>query len=342
MTEFQDPRHGIVASVDRRRILQAGLAATASAALGTSWSARASSAFPDRVVKIVVPYSAGSGSDLLARTVAQGMGQKPGVSIVVENRDGGGSLIGTQEVVHATPDGYTILMAANPTAILPPQYRQEPYNPSKDLVPITKVAVIPLVLAASPSLPFGDVAGLIAYAKANPGKLSYGSSGPGTISQQQMEIFKQAAGVNIKEIPYKSTAQALTDLIAGTISLFPVVVTSVAPHLKSGRAKGIAIFDVNRSSVVPDVPAVTEQLNVAGYVPTPVWYGFMAPAKTPRDVVEALARLIDAAMDSPDAKARLTTLGAQRLQVDSVRFAADVKSEYDRSVELTRKLGVYR
>ena len=209
--------------------------------------AQAQAAYPNRPIKIVVPYSPGTGSDVLARTVAQSITEKTGHIVIIENREGGGSLIGTLAVAKAPADGYTLLIAANPMVIVPSQSAKPPYDPVKDFMPIAKVGVIPLVLAVSPSLKISSIKELIAYARANPGKLSYGSSGPGTISQQEMELFKQAVGIDILEIPYKSTAQAMTDLIGGQLPLFPVVVPLVAQHLQSGRAKGLAVFDSRRS-----------------------------------------------------------------------------------------------
>ncbi len=299
-------------------------------------------AFPNKPIKIVVPYSAGTGSDALARTVGQSISEKTGHSVIIENKEGGGSLIGTMAVASAAPDGYTILIAANPTVIVPSQSSKPSYDPVKDFTPIAKVGVIPLVLAVSPALNINSVKELIAYAKANPNKLSYGSSGAGTISQQEMELFKQAVGVDIAEIPYKSTAQAMTDLIGGTLPLFPVVVPLVEAHLKSGRAKAVAVFDTRRSQSLPNVPAVSEEVSIPGYVPTPVWYGFVAPAKTPRDVIAALNTMIQNAMQTPEVKAKLVTLGAQQINVGAEQFAADIKSEYEKAGQLAKKLGTYK
>ncbi len=323
----------------RRQLLAAS---TAALALGLSSTAQAQSDFPNKPIRIVVPYSAGTGSDALARTVAQGITEKTGKAVMVENRDGGGSLIGTQAVLKSAPDGYTLLIAANPMVIVPSQSATPPYDPDKDFVPVAKVAVIPLVLAVTPGLNLKSVKELIVYAKANPGKLSYGSSGPGTISQQQMELFKLAVGIDIPEIPYKSTSQAMTDLIGGTLSVFPVVVPLVAQHLQSGRAKALAVFDTARSSLLPDLPAIVEEVSVAGYVPTPVWYGFVAPAKTPRELVAVLSGMIQHAMDTPEAKARLVVLGAQRINVSNDQFGADIRNEYEKAGALARRLGTFK
>ena len=325
-----------------RRLLGAGAVLGAAWLAGLPSQARAQATFPANPIKIVVPYSAGTGSDALARMVAQGITEKTGKTVVVENKEGGGSLIGTLAVAKAPPDGYTILIAANPMAIQPSQHSKPAYDPVLDFVPVAKVAVIPLVLAVAPSLGINSVKELVAYARANPGKLSYGSSGAGTISQQEMELFKQAVGIDIVEIPYKSTAQAMTDLVGGTLGVFPVVVPLVSGHLQTGRAKGLAVFDTRRSDLLPNIPAVTEEINVRGYTPTPVWYGFVAPAKTPNDIVAVLGSLITGAMDTPEARTRLSALGAQRVSVTNQQFAADIKDEYAKAGALARKLGTYK
>lgn len=298
--------------------------------------------FPNRPMKIIVPYSAGTGSDVLARTIGQSITEKSGQPVVIENRDGGGSLIGTMAAAKSAPDGYTMLIAANPFIIVPSQNSKPQYDPIKDFVPIAKVAVIPLVLAAHPQAPFTNIKELIAYAKANPGKLSYASSGSGTISQQEMELFKQAAGLDIVEVPYKSTAQAMTDTIGGQIALFPVVVPLALQHLRSGRARALAVFDTQRSPQLPDVPPMGEEVRVAGYTPTPVWYGFLAPAGTPKEAVATLNELIQGAMRSNEVKERLTGLGAQPISRTNEQFDADMKSELEKAGQLARKLGTYK
>ena len=326
---------------ERRNLIGAGAAVGASMLMGLPSLAQAQ-AFPNRPIKIVVPYSPGTGSDVLARTIAQNITEKSGFTVIIENREGGGSLIGTMAVVKAPPDGYTMLIAANPMVIVPSQSSKPQYDPVKDFVPIAKFGVIPLVLAVSPSLKINTVKELIAYAKANPGKLSYGSSGAGTISQQEMELFKQAVGIDVLEIPYKSTAQAMTDLIGGQLPLFPVVVPLVSQHVQSGRAKGLAVFDVRRSQLLPDVPAISEEVSVPGYVPTPVWYGFVAPAHTPPQVIATLTGLINNAVGAADVKAKMATQGAAPISVGSEQFAADIKAEYDKAGALAKKLGTYK
>jgi tripartite-type tricarboxylate transporter receptor subunit TctC len=328
-------------SINRRQLLAACLSVSVLWAGGLS-PAQAQTDFPLRPIKIVVPYSAGTGSDALARTVAQGITELTGKTVIVENREGGGSLIGTMAVVRAPADGYTILIAANPMVIVPAGQSQPQYIPTRDFTPIAKVGIIPLVLAVTPSLGLKSLKDFIAHTKANPGKLSYGSSGAGTSSQQEMEVFKQAVGLDIPEVPYKSTAQAMTDLIGGTLTVFPVVVPLVSQHIQSGRATALAVFDTRRSTLLPDVPAVTEAVTVPGYVPTPVWYGFVAPNGTPAPVISVLSNMINAAMETQDAKARLTALGAQRVTVSNEQFTIDLKTEYEKAGALAKRLGTFK
>lgn len=327
------------AGPSRRRIL-ATVAAAAS--LGLPRLARAQGDFPNRPIRVVVPYSAGTGSDVVARLIMQSITEKTGKAFVVDNREGGGSLIGTLAVVKAPPDGYTLLIAANPMVIVPSQQANPPYSPVADFVPVIKVGAIPLVLTVSPALKINSVKELVAYAKAHPGALSYGSSGPGTISQQEMELFKQALGLDIPEIPYKSTAQAMTDLIGGTLSLFPVVIPLSLQHIQSGRAKALAVLDERRSPLLPEVPAVSEEPLTKAYSPTPVWYGFLAPAKTPAPVVQALAGWITEAMKLPEVRAKLQAQGANPMTVDGTQFALDIRTEYDKATLLARKLGTVK
>jgi tripartite-type tricarboxylate transporter receptor subunit TctC len=322
----------------RRNFLANAASATALAAVAPY--ALAQSDFPIKPVRIVVPYSAGSGSDVIARLVAQSVSEKTGKPFIIENREGGGSLIGTLAVVKAPSDGYSLLMAANPTVIAPSQNTNPAYHPLTDLVPVAKVAVIPLVLTVSPALNINSVKDLVAYTKQYPGKLSYGSSGPGTISQQEMELFKQALGLEIPEIPYKSTSQAMTDVIGGTLSLFPVVVPLASQHVHSGRAKALAVFDRRRSALLPDVPAITEDPLAQSYSPTPVWYGFVAPAKTPTAIVQILSGMIAEAMNSNEVQSKLQAQGAQAVKVSNEQFALDMKAEYEKATALAKRLGV--
>lgn len=318
------------------------LLAASSLALAGGATLAQSGPFPNRPIKIIVPYSAGSGSDAVARTVGQAVSERAHQPVVIENREGGGSLVGTLAAAKSPADGYTLLIVANPFVIGPTQKAVPPYDPVKDFVPVSKVAVIPLVLASATTVPAKNMTELVAYAKANPGKLSYASSGPGTISQQEMEVFKLAAGLDIVEVGYKSTGQALTDVVGGTIPLFPVVVSSVMPHVKAGRLRILGVFDTRRTPLLPDVSPIAEELQIPGYVPTPVWYGFVAPAGTPREAVDALNRLIEGAMQTPEVKERMAGLGAQVINPTNEQFTADLKTEREKASQLAKKLGIVK
>lgn len=300
------------------------------------------SSYPNQPIRIIVPYSAGTGSDAVARVIAQAITEKHGHSIIIENRDGAGSLIGTTAAAQSAPDGYTFLIVANPFVIVPAQRTSPPYDPIKDFVPVAKVATIPLVLAAAPDLPIKNVKELVEYAQANPGKLTYASSGPGTISQQEMEVFKQVANLDIVEIGYKSTAQAMTDLLGNHISLFPVVVPLVEQHLRAEKAHGIAIFDKDSSALFPDIPPINEDLGVADYVPTPVWYGFVAPKGTPEGIVATMNQFIMEAMQDPKVNKHLAAAGAQPIERTNDEFTADLKAEFDKAAQLAKQLGTAR
>jgi tripartite-type tricarboxylate transporter receptor subunit TctC len=321
------------------RLIAAFSLAAFSYALTSTLAMAQSTAYPNRAIKIIVPYSPGTGSDVLARTVGKAVSEKAGHPVVIENRDGGGSLIGTMAVAKAPADGYTLLIAANPFVIVPSQHLKPPYDPLKDFVPVAKVGIIPLVLAASGDVPFKNVKELVAYAKANPGKLSYASSGAGTISQQEMELFKLAAGLDIVEVGYKSTAQAMNDVLGGQIALFPVVVPLVMPHLKSGRVRAIGLFDTQRSPIFPEIPLMGEELGVPGYTPTPVWYGFMAPAGTPREAISTLNGLFQGAMQLAEVRERLTALGAQPNTPTNEQFSAELKAEFEKAAKVAKMLG---
>jgi tripartite-type tricarboxylate transporter receptor subunit TctC len=319
------------------KLLTAGMLTVASVAVFAQ-----AAQFPNRPIRIIVPYSAGSGSDVMARTVGQSISEKTGQPVVIENRDGAGSLIGTMAAAKSPADGYNLLIVANPFLIVPSQNSKPQYDPLRDFVPVAKVAVIPLVLAAHPQAPFTNIRELIAYAKANPGKLSYASSGAGTISQQEMELFKQAAGIDIVEVPYKSTAQAMIDTIGGQIALFPGVVPLALQHVRSGRVRALAVFDTQRSSQLPDTPPINDEVRVAGYTPTPVWYGFVAPVGTPKDALAILNELIVGAMRSGEVKERLSALGAQAISRTNDQFEAEMKSELEKAGQLAKRLGTFK
>ncbi len=309
-------------------------------ALGSAPARAQSGPFPNKPIHIVVPFAAGTGTEVIARTVGDKIAEEIKQPVVIDIREGGGGIIGTMAALQAPADGYTMLIVANPFTIVPGTNSKAPYDPVKDFVPVAKVAIIPIVLTVTQRLPVNNLKEFIAYAKANPGKMSYASSGPGTPSQLEMELFKQAAGIDIVEVPYKSTAQAMTDVVGGQIDMYPAGVPISLQHIKSGRIKAMGIFDTKRTPSLPDVPTLAEGMGMPDYVATPLWYGFVARAGTPRDVQARLNALVTQAMKSPEVAARLQGLGAQLISPSNEEFSQSMKAEIEKTARIAKALGI--
>ncbi|MBA2962666.1 MULTISPECIES: Bug family tripartite tricarboxylate transporter substrate binding protein [Ramlibacter] len=325
--------------IHRRRVLRLVGAAGLAAMAPLAWS---QGTFPQKPMRIVVPFAPGTGSDVIARTVGQKITEETGQSVVIENREGGGGIVGTMNALQAQPDGYTLLMVANPFTIVAGTNLKPPYDPLRDFSPVAKVAIVPIVLTIANNLNINSVKELVAYAKANPGKLSYASSGPGTPSQLEMELFKQAAGVDIVEVPYKSTAQAMTDVIGGQIAMYPSAMPLCLQHVKAGRVRALGLFDAQRSPALPDVPHFAEALGVPGYVATPLWYGFVTRAGTPRETVSRLRDLVTRSMASKDVSEKLVPLGAHPITPSSEEFTQQMAAEVEKSARLAKTLGIVK
>jgi tripartite-type tricarboxylate transporter receptor subunit TctC len=297
--------------------------------------------FPSQSIRIVVPFSPGSGSDVIARTIGERITHATGQAVVVENKLGGGGVIGTMAAARAPADGCTILMVANPFVIGPSIDPNSPYRPLEDFTPIAKIASVPIALAIHAGLGIQSMNELIQYAKQHPGKLSYASSGPGTPSQIEMEILKSVAGIHMVEVPYKSSSQALTDVMAGNIAIYPAAMPLALSQASSGRIKILGLFAEKRSSVMPEVPTLPEALgHPAGYVATPLWYGFVAPAQTPPRVVARLRELVLDAMASPEARSRLVAQGAEPINPSIAQFRQDIEDEMQRAAAIAKALGI--
>jgi tripartite-type tricarboxylate transporter receptor subunit TctC len=322
--------------IGRRSLI--ALAAVASATLALP--ALAQGAFPNKPIRIVVPFAAGTGSDVIARTVGQKVSEESKQPVIVDTKEGGGGIVGTLAALQAPNDGYTMLMVANPFTIVPGTNSKAPYDPLKDFVPVAKVAIVPIVFTVANNLPVNNLREFIAYAKANPGKLSYASSGPGTPSQLEMELFKQAAGLDIVEVPYKSTAQAMTDVIGGQIALYPSAMPLSLQHVKAGKVKALALFNTQRSPALPDVPTLGEGMGMPSYVATPLWYGFVARAGTPPEAQAKLHALVTQAMKSAEVAERLQSLGAQLITPTNDEFSASMKAETEKTAKIAKTLGI--
>ncbi len=295
--------------------------------------------YPSKPIRLVVPYPPGSGTDIVGRLLAQRLGESLGQQVYVDNRPGAGATIGTALVAKGTPDGYTILMAdLGPLAIGPSFHRQLPYDPIKELAPISEVAVLPFVLVVHPSVPARNVPELIALAKAKPGELNYASVGNGTAVHLATELFRQITGVDIVHIPYKGSAPALTDLVAGRTSMMFVNVLSVRGFLESGQLRAIAIGTAERSPSMPEVPTVAESIQPnfrAG-----VWFGLLAPAETPRAIIDKLNAETVRVLQTPDFKAKLIEQGAESVPSSAEEFSALIQAEITKWADVIRSSGV--
>jgi tripartite-type tricarboxylate transporter receptor subunit TctC len=252
--------------------------------------------YPERIIRLIVPFAPGGGTDVVARTLAQDMGKDLGVTILIENKPGAGTIIGTQAVATSRPDGYTLLMGTFSHAVNPSLNTKLPYDPHRDFAAVALVARSFNVVVVNPKSPIKSIADLIAAAKASPGKLSYGTFGTGTSAHLAGELFKDMAKVDLTTVPYKGAAPAITDLIGGQIDVMFTTVASAASLVENGQLRAIAVTSAERSPAFPQLPTVSEA-GVPGYT-AESWYGLFAPAGTPSDVIDRLNKAAAAAVES--------------------------------------------
>jgi tripartite-type tricarboxylate transporter receptor subunit TctC len=264
-------------------------------------------AFPNKPIRLIVTYPPGGGADLMARLVAPKMGEALGQAVVVENKPGASGQIGAGEVARAAPDGYTIMLDASSFAVNPSLYSKLPYDPAKAFQPLAVLALYPNMLVVTPSFPPKDVKELVALAKAKPGTVAFASSGNGSAQHLAGELFKQRAGVDMTHIPYKGGGPAMNDVIGGQVPVFFANVASGLAHVKGGKLRAMAVTGAKRASSLPDLPTMAEA-GIPGYE-VYEWNAIFAPAGTPAPVVERLAAAIAKAMQSPEIRERVATLG---------------------------------
>ena len=282
--------------------------------------------FPAKPIRMVVPFGAGSNTDLLARTVAVRMAENWGQQVVVDNRPGAGGNIGTDLVAKALPDGYTLVLgAASVLAINQSLYSQMPYDSATAFAPITNMVKTTNVLVVTPLLPAKSVRELIAYGKANPGKLTYASSGAGGTIHLSGELFKSMAGITMEHIAYKSSPLAHIDMIGGQVHAMFDAMPTALPQVKAGRLRALAVTTARRSAQLPDVPTIAEAA-LPGYEAAG-WFGFAAPARTPREVIVRLNKEIVRIIQLPDVKERLISQGAEPVGDSPEEFAQFIKAE---------------
>jgi len=292
----------------RRQFLQLTAAALAAPALSRSAFAQA---YPSQPIRIIVGFAAGSGSDIFARLMAQWLSERlNGHTVLVENRAGGGGNVGTESVVRATPDGYTLLQWVPGNMVNNTLYQNLNFNFLRDIAPVAGTARTPYVVVVNNDLPVKTIPELIAYAKANPGKLNFASAGVGTGIHMAGELFKLTAGVDMVHVPYRGAGGAMTDLIAGQVQLMFDTMAASIPHIKAGKIRALAITTAARSSLLPDLPTVAE--SVPGYESIGP-FGLGAPKDTPPAVLEKLNKEINAVLADPKVTARLAELGSEPL-----------------------------
>jgi tripartite-type tricarboxylate transporter receptor subunit TctC len=281
--------------------------------------------YPNHPIRLISPYEPGGGTDILARLIGQKMSIALGQSVIVENRPGAGGVVGTQVVVAAPPDGYTIMLTAPSAIVVMPYLRKGlSYEPLRDLAPITLIAVVPALLVVNPAVPVHSVKELIALAKAEPGKLTFGSSGIGGTAHLAGEMMNEMTGVSMRHIPYKGTGPANTALLGGQVSMSFSDMMSVLRFVKSGQLRALAVTTPERSSVLPDLPAISETL--PGYSAAP-WYGLFAPAKTPTAIIDKLNRVVIDILKEPEMKRTMIAQGADPIGDTPAQFMTFLKAD---------------
>ena len=295
--------------------------------------------YPNKPIRLIVPFTPGGTTDILGRMVGQKLSEAVGVQVVIDNRPGAGASIGTDLAAKSAPDGYTLLMGpSGALAVNPWLYAKLPYDPIRDFAPITLLAMVPSILVVHPSLPVKSVKELIDFAKAHPGKLNYGSSGAGGQPFLAVEYLKLMAGLNIVEIRYKGGGPLTTDLIAGQISLTITGIPTLLPHVKSGRLRALAVSSAKRSAALPDLPTISEA-GLPGYDAT-AWYGVLAPAGTPKEIIAKLNAELNKLIKKPDFAERLAADGAETVGGTPEEFAAFIKAETARWGKVIKAAGV--
>jgi tripartite-type tricarboxylate transporter receptor subunit TctC len=294
--------------------------------------------FPDRPLRLVIPWPPGGTNDIIGRLVTEGMAQRLGQPIVIENRGGAGGAVGTEAAAKAAPDGYTFLMTNVSLVTSAYLYPKLPYDPQKDFVPVTLVATSPLMLVVHPSVAAKSVQELVALAKANPGRLNFGSGGVGSTPHLSAELFKSAAGIDAVHVPYKGGAPALNDLVGGQLSFMIENVPGTMPFVKQGKLRALAITSAQRSPLEPALPTMAES-GVPGYEVVG-WQGLFAVAGTAPDIVARLQADVAKVLRLPEVRERLAALGAEPVGSTPEEFGAFIRAERTRWGRIIREKGI--
>ncbi|OGA50404.1 MAG: hypothetical protein A3F74_27350 [Betaproteobacteria bacterium RIFCSPLOWO2_12_FULL_62_58] len=305
---------------------------------GRSSAADALNAYPTKPIRLVVPFSPGGISDMIARIVADRLTESLGQPVIVENRGGAGGNVGIELVARATPDGYTLLFFSSPTFVVNPSLRKVGYDPVGDFIPVAQVASAPNLLVVPPSLPARSVKQLITLARAKPGTMNYGSGGSGTSGRLATELFKIAADINIVHVPYKGTGPAVAALLGGEVQIVFAAVPVVLPHVNAGKLIPLAITSATRSDDIPNVPTMAEAA-IPGFDVTS-WSGVAAPAATPKAIVALLRREIDRAIRSPGVRERIVGQGAQPTTRTAEDLSRYIQLEVKKWADVVQRAGI--
>jgi len=321
-------------SVSRRQVIGA---AAAAATLGLPGLAHAQGAYPNKPLRMIVPYPPGGGADIVARMLAQKMGQAMGQQVLVDNKPGASTIIGTDLLAKAAPDGYTFGLITDSHAINPNFFPKLPYDSFKDFAFLSQLVFVPLAMVAHPSLNVKTLPEFIALAKSRPAQINYASIGNATPHHLAMEMFKSLAGVNLTHVPYKGVAPALADVVAGQVQVMFTGTSSAAPYVREGRLVALGVSSAKRQPAFPTIPSVAEA--VPGY-DFMTWYGSAAPAGTPREIVQRLSKEIAAALGQPDVRERLQGIGVEPAPSSPDDFAAFMRKESESLGKIVRMTGV--
>lgn len=294
--------------------------------------------YPSKPIKIVVGYAAGGAVDAVARAIGQSLSASLGQPVLIENKPGAGTNIAVKAVIGAEPDGYTLMMAANALAANMSLYQPQPFDAEKDLAAISLVGRVPVVIAANPQSPYGNVAQLVQAAKGKPNTVPYASPGNGSTPHMAVEMFARAAGIDLMHVPYRGGAPALTDAIGGQVPLIAVNALEVLPHARSGKLKVLAVLSAQRSPNFPDVPTMAES-GFPGFEAS-VWYGLVAPAATPKAVQERLHAEVQKALQTKEVRERMSAVGGDVIPGSADTFASLIRSEHKRYEKLVREANI--
>jgi len=294
--------------------------------------------YPSKPVKLILPFPPGGGTDILGRLIGEQLSARLGQPVVQENRGGAGGNLGAEAVARAAPDGYTLLLAAPTLAISPALYPKLAYDPLKDLAPIALVATVPNVMITHPSVPARTLQEFIALAKRRPGELNFGSGGAGTSNHLGGELFNMVAGVKLEHVPYKGVNLAMQDVLAGNVQLVFIGIPAAAPHIRAGKLRALAVVAPRRSSALPDVPTAAEA-GLPGFEVT-TWYGVLAPAGTPRAIIERLNTELARIMLAPELQPRLADMATDPRAGTPEEFGAYLREETAKWGKVIRDAGI--